>query len=317
MNPRVEILSALLAVIAIAPHAEAEDPERVRPSSGTVRELRKVSTEAVDTLGEYLDAGHDWLYRRLQHAFEDIDVRFAQSEHTPIVVPLSPLRIGFASEFVHRRGGVEFATTPQLEASVGLPKLERRLRVFITSDDLQESPGDPPLDRNPVRAGLRFVPQSHISFEFGVRAKIWPAVFGALRWTPEFHAGALRVYPFAKTYVESGLGLGTSGGITFEQWSDRWIVRSASYGNWVRNTSATDWTQSFIVGYARAVIEERRYDRLATGRDLACGAVARVSVSGDRVSHTSLYEASVLMKRPLHGGWLYGYVGRVVRWERA
>jgi hypothetical protein len=52
MNPRVEILSALLAVVAIAPHAEAEDPERV---SGTVRELRKVSTEAADTLGKYLD----------------------------------------------------------------------------------------------------------------------------------------------------------------------------------------------------------------------------------------------------------------------
>jgi len=316
MNPRVEILSALLAVIAIAPHAEAEDPERVRPSSGTVRELRKVSTEAADTLGEYLDAGHDWLYRRLQHWFEDIDVRFAQSEQTAIVVPLSPLRIGFASEFVHRRGGVEFVATPDFEAAVRLPNLERRLRVFVTSDDLQESPGDPALERNPVRAGVRFVPQSHISFEFGARAKIWPAVFAALRWTPEFHAGALRVYPFAKTYVESGLGFGASGGIAFEQWSDRWIVRSASYANWVRNTSATDWTQSFIVGYARAVIEERRYDRLATGRDLACGAAARVSVSGDRVSRTSLYQASVLMKRPLHGGWLYGYLEPVVRWDR-
>src|ERR1700680_2562140 len=109
MNARVEILSALLAVIAIAPHAEAEDPERVRPSSGTVGELRKVSTEAVDTLGEYLDAGHDWLYRRLQHWFEDIDVRFAQSEQTAIVVPLSPLRICFSSEFIHPRGGFEVA----------------------------------------------------------------------------------------------------------------------------------------------------------------------------------------------------------------
>ncbi len=125
------------------------------------------------------------------------------------------------------------------------------------------------------------------------------------------------MYPFAKTYVESGLGFGTSGGIAFEQWSDRWIVRSASYANWVRNTSATDWTQSFIVGYAGAVIEERRYDRLATGRDLACGAAARVSASGDRVSRTSLHEASVLMKRPLHGGWLYGYFEPVVRWDRA
>jgi hypothetical protein len=141
MNPRVQILSALLAIIAIAPRAEAEDPEWVRPSSGTFRELRKVSTEAADTLGEYLDAGHDWLYRRLQHWFEDFDVRFARSEQTAIVVPLSPLRIGFASEFVHRRGGFEFAATPDFEAAVRLPNLERRLRVFVTSDDLQESPG--------------------------------------------------------------------------------------------------------------------------------------------------------------------------------
>jgi len=71
--------------------------------------------------------------------------------------------------------------------------------------------------------------------------------------------------------------------------------------------------QTFIVGYARAVILERRYDRLATGHDLACGAVALLTVSGNRVSRTSLYEASVLMKRPLHGGWLYGYVEPVVR----
>ncbi len=41
--------------------------------------------------------------------------------------------------------------------------------------------------RNPVRAGLRFVPQSHLSFELGVRAKIWPAVFAALRrWDRPF-----------------------------------------------------------------------------------------------------------------------------------
>ena len=172
----------------------------------------KCRTEAADTLGKYLDAGHDWLYRRLQHWFEDIDVRFAHSEQTAIVVPLSPLRIGLASEFVHRQGGFEFAATPDFEAAVRLPNLERRLKVFVTSDDLQESPDDPVLDRNPVRAGVRFAPQSHIGFEFGVRAKIWPAVFAALRWTPEFHAGVLRVYPFVKTYAESGLGFGTSGG---------------------------------------------------------------------------------------------------------
>lgn len=316
MNRRVEVLSALLVLTAIAPRAEADDPERVRPSTATIGELRKASADVIDTLGEYLDAGHDWLYRRLQHWIEDVDLRFAEPEQAPIVVPLSPLRIGFDSEFVHRQGGLQFVATPDFEATVRLPNLERRLKVFITSTDLQESPTDPTLERNPVRTGVRLMPLSHIDFELGARAKMWPSVFAALRWTPEFHAGALRVYPFAKTYAESGLGFGASGGIAFERWSDRWVVRSASYANWVRNTAAMDWTQTFIMGYARAVIQERRYDRLATGHDLACGAVARLSVSGNRVSRTSLYEASVLVKRPLLGGWLYGYVEPVVRWGR-
>ena len=317
MNRRVEILTALLAFIAIAPGTEADDPERVRPSTGTVGELRQASPDTVDTLGEYLDAGHDWLYRRVQHWIEDVDLRFAEPEQAPIVVPLSPLRIGFDSELIHQRGGLQLVATPDLEATVRLPNLERRLKVFITNRDLQESPtDDPTIDRNPIRAGVRFVPLSHVDFELGVRTKMWPSTFAALRWTPEFNAGALRVYPFAKTYAESGLGIGASGGIAFERWSDRWVVRSASYANWVRNTAATDWAQTFVMGYARAVIQERRYDRLATGHDLACGAVVRLSVSGDRVSRTSLYEASVLVKRPLHGGWLYGYVEPVVRWDR-
>lgn len=302
--------------MAIAPCANADEPERVRPSTGTIGKLRNATAEVADTIGEHLDAGHDWLYRRLQHLFENIDIQFSGPEQTPIVVPLSPLRIGFASELIHRRNGLEFAATPDFEATVLLPNIERRLKLFITSADLQESPADPTAEHNPIRVGARFVPRSHIDFELGARANSSPSAFSALRWTPEFHAGTVRVNPFAKTYVESGLGFGASSGIAFERWSNRWIARSASYANWVRNTSAMDWSQSFLVGYARAVIEERRYDTLATGRDLACGMAVRFSVSGNRVSRTSLYEASVMMKRPLHGGWLFGYIEPLVRWDR-
>ena len=34
------------------------------------------------------------------------------------------------------------------------------------------------------------------------------------------------------------------------------------------------------------------------------------------MSHFAAFEASVLFKRPLRGGWLFGYVEPVVRWER-
>ena len=316
MSLRVKMLIGLCAFAAISPRAEGDDPERVRPVVGTVGKLRKASTEVVDTFGKYLDTGHDWLYRRLQHFFEDIDRRFASAEQELILVPLSPLRIGFESEFVHRKGGLKLLARPDFEATLLLPNLEQRFKLFVTNADLPETPGAPVDEHNPVRFGARFVPRSHISVEFGVRANSSPSAFAALRWAPEYEAGALRVYPLIKTYVQSGLGVGTSGGVSFERWSDRWIVRSASYANWVHNTAATDWSQSVIIGYARAVIQERRYDRFATGHDLACGVAARVSVSGDRASRTSLYEASILMKRPLHGGWLFGYVEPVVQWDR-
>lgn len=54
-------LIGLLAFIAIAAHAQDEGPERVRPSVGTVDKLRRASSTAAATLGEHLDAGHDWL----------------------------------------------------------------------------------------------------------------------------------------------------------------------------------------------------------------------------------------------------------------
>lgn len=314
---RWRILGVLLLAAVAGGGATAGEPERIRPSTGTVAGLRKVSTALTDSLGEQLDVGHDWLYRRLQRLLEGTDTRFGGSGATPIVVPLSPFRIGITGEFLHGRGGLTSTARPEFEATLSLPNLERRFKVFVTSSDLPESPDDATLDRSPLRAGVRFAPLTHIDFDIGVRVRLRPAAFAALRWAPELDAGTLRVYPFAKPYLESGVGFGVSGGVALERWSGRWIARSASYANWVRNTAATDWTQSLVLGYARAVIQEQRYDRFATGHDLACGAAARVSVSGDRTSRVTQYETGVLFKRPLHGGWLYGYVEPLVRWERA
>jgi hypothetical protein len=317
LKNRWQLMGLLLVATAIATYTQAEEPERVRPSTGTSGGLRKASTALVHSLGERLDDGHDWLYRRLQRLLESTDTRFSGSGPAPLVVPLSPFRIGIAGEFLHGRDGLTSTARPEFEATLRLPNLQRRLKVFVTSTDLSESPADTTLERSPLRAGVRYAPLTHIDFDIGVRVKLRPAAFAALRWAPKFDAGTVRVYPFAKPYVESGLGLGASGGVALEHWSGRWITRSASYANWVRNTSATDWSQTIVLGYARALIQEQRYDRFATGHDLACGVALRASVSGDRVTHATLYETSALFKRPLHGGWLYGYVEPLVRWERA
>jgi hypothetical protein len=306
----------LTVVLALNVGARAEEPEQVRPSIGSLGGLRRASSEVARDFGARLDKAHDWLYWRMQTLLTGFDSQFSGIGPAPLLVPLSPLRIGLNTELLHASRGLTTSFRPDFEATLQLPNIERRFKLFISSSDLPESSGDPAVERNPVRAGVRFTARTHIDFDLGVRVKLQPEAFAALRWSPEFKALGMRWSPFAKPYLESGLGLGLSGGLAIDRWRGRWIARSASYANWSRRNAATDWSQSFLIGHAQAVIQERSYDRLSAGHDLACGTVARFTASGDRLSHATLYEVSALFKRPLRGGWLYGYVEPLVRWDR-
>ena len=269
--PATESAGAAPAITAAAAAAAAEAPEHVYPSSGTFSGLRRASNVVAHNLGERLDKGHDWLYRRLENVIVSVDQRYADPNRTALLVPLSPLRIEFDSDILNRQHGLGFSPRFNFDATIRLPNIERRLRLFITSSNLSEAPGDAAQERNPVRAGVRFVPHSHVNFDIGVRVKFKPVAFAALRWAPQFDLGSAKLYPLIKPYLESGLGLGVSAGVTLEQWRGRWVARSSSYGNWLRNTSATGWAQTLLLGHAQSVIQERQYGRFTAGRDLACG----------------------------------------------
>jgi len=314
---REGMLCACLIAMAAPGGAQGEEPDRVRPATGTIAALSTAPEAPAQTFSERLDAGHDWLYRQMQHLFEAIDVKFAAQEQAPIVVPLSPVRMGIDLQGLHRADGLDWGGSPDLDVALALPNLEQRLKLFVTSASLQEAPTDPAEQHNPLSLGARFAPQTHLNLELGVQASRSPAAFAALRWAQTVSIGPVSLYPFIKPYVQSGVGIGASGGLAVEAWSDRWMLRSASYANWVRNAAATGWSQTMLFGYARAVIQERRYDLVATGQDLACGVIGRLSVNGDRTSRTSAYEASVLMKRPIHGGWLFAYIEPYTQWNRS
>ena len=308
-------LAALLAVACA--HAQAQEPLRVEPTSGAFTNLPPAPLPDAATPGARLDRAHDWLYIRLQRLLGDFDTQFSAAGEAPLVVPLSPLRIGLDVQWLRDANGSQGAMRPDFEATVRLPNLERRFRVFISSSDVPESASNNALDRNPVRAGLRFAAIPHVDCDLGVRVKLVPSAYVALKWAPDFEAVGLHFYPFAKPYVESGLGLGASGGFALERRRSNWIVRSASYANWLRNASSTEWSQTLLPGHAQAVITEGRYDRLSAGHDLACGTALHATIVGDRLARATSYELGVTYKRPLRGGWLYGYVEPVVSWERA
>jgi len=49
--------------------------------------------------------------------------------------------------------------------------------------------------------GLRFIPGSNLDFEVGVRAKLVPSAFAALKWTRPWSDGDVHTYPFVKLYA--------------------------------------------------------------------------------------------------------------------
>jgi hypothetical protein len=94
--------------------------------------------------------------------------------------------------------------TPDLEATLRLPNLERRLKVFVTNENLRQSPTDPTLDRNPLRAGLRFMPLSHIDSVDGASGvEPRPALCCAMPRSRRAW-GALRTPPFVKPFDSRG-----------------------------------------------------------------------------------------------------------------
>ena len=311
---------AWLGCMVLAAGVHAEESSLVQPDGGVLADTPMEPLSRADALKlhfvERLDRQHDWLYQHLQRFISGFDSGFSRTGEAALIVPVSPLRIGLDAEVLHGAGGLTSALRPDFEATLHLPNIERRFTLFISSGDLQESAADVTAERNPVRAGIRFAARAHVSVDVGVRVKFRPVAFAALRWAPHYHAGNVDFYPVIKPYIESGLGLGASGGVAIEHWRGRWILRSAGYADWERRRSATSWSQTLQAGHAQAMIREGRYDRLSAGHDLACGTLAQLTASGDRLGRAMIYEAGVTFKRPLHGGWLYGYVEPLVRWER-
>lgn len=291
---------------------------RVEPEANSVNAVQSLDTshQYPRDFGERLDAAHDWLYIRGQEIVEATDRYFAPKDRELLEVPATPFRMGLEGQAIERSGSGDFEADLDLDVTVRLPNIERRLKIFVTSYDIEESPNREAGDDRKLRAGFRFDLPRQIDFDIGVKAKIWPVAFTSLRWVQGYEAGDWDITPFAKAYLDSDDGFGVAGGLTFDRWIDRWGFRSSTYANWVRQEDAATWTQTLIVARASELIQEGRYGSLVRGRDLARGIAFQLLATGERTSEVEYYEASVLYKRPARGRWLYWYIEPLVRWEQ-
>jgi hypothetical protein len=93
-------------------------------------------------------------------------------------------------------------------------------------------------------------------------------------------------------------------------------VRSSTYGNWVKDDDATEWTQTFVVAHAREILRFGRYGSIVRGSDLVRAYGIQALATGDKASRVDEYELSVFAKMPTARNWLYWHVTPMVRWER-
>lgn len=293
-------------------------PERIGPSLRSTAEIREEAARRPYPLdfGQRLDRTHDWLYVNAQQLVEDTDRRFAPPDAELLPVPATPFRIGLVTETLDRPDGVKFDLDLNLDVTLNLPNIERRLRVFVTSDDVAESPDVAGEDAN-LRAGLRFNPAGNLDFDVGLRGDLPPIAFVSLRWAKFQPVGRWDLHPFAKLFAETDEGVGVSGGFTLDRRLGRsTIFRSSSFAKWRNDRDATEWTQAFLIARAGELLVPERYGRMVRNRDLARGYGLQLLATGERRNTVDYYEAAAFYKRPLRHRWLYGYVEPLLRWDR-
>ena len=302
----------------VAPQPRAQPVQRYRPTDRSVRQIREQNAATAVPLdfAQRLDHAHDRIYSWMQGAVEATDRRLAPRDRELQPVPAAPFRIGLTLQAIDRDGNARIGVDGDLELALQLPNTERRLRVFITSDDPDESPRDT-RHRSFVSAGLRRELARNLDLDLGLRLDVPPVAFTSLKWSQEIALGGISFYPFAKLFLESGAGFGASAAATFDRWSGRTLLRSSTYGRWTADGDRKDWTQSLVFARAHELIVPDRYGSYLRANDIGRGWGLRVQATGEDSRRVSFYEAGFFLRQRTSTRWLYGYVEPLVRWERA
>jgi hypothetical protein len=309
---RTRPLTLLLVSLCAPLLAKAAERSEVAPTRQSAQELRDESQPQTA-----LDRWHDRLFLDVQDFITRLDARFVGADEAALPVPASPFRIGLESDAIRREDG-HINVTPRLDVDVllQLPNLERRLRLFITSDTLDERPSILRGASNSLRAGLRLTPLRYLDFDVGIRADAPPVAFTSLRWQRSLALGKWELQPLAKIYLETHDGFGIAAGASFDRWIEHWVFRSSSYANWRKDAHDTALTQSFTLAHAQEIIRFGSYSDIVGGRDLARGYGLQLLGTGTQDTGVQRYEASLFYKQPTKTRWLYWHIAPLVTWER-
>jgi len=307
------------APAASAPPATAS---RFRPSDLTTEEIRAQHEHAEKPLDfeEWMDHMHDRIYTWGQEAVEATDHKFADKEKEILPVPAAPFRLATMFEIVNHEDGLGFDVDIDLDISLRLPNIEKRLKIFVTSSELDESPntaGNEPA----LRAGLRYELKRDLDFDVGVRVDWPPVAFTSLKWSREYELNQnWSFYPLLKLFAETEDGVGYAGAATFDRWSGRHLLRSSTYTKREWDKPKNEWSQTFVYARAHQLIVPDRYGSYIAANDIGIGWGVRLFAKDEgefeNKDATEYYEVGVFYRRPTNNKWLYLHFEPSVRWDK-
>lgn len=297
--------------------AAASGSRRIRPTGRSIAEIRDQSSNAAHPLDfhQRLDALHDRIYVWGQQAVQATDNRFADKDKPLRPVPAAPFRLSTTIQTIDHSDGLHLDLDMEFDITLRLPNIEERLGLFITSDELDSGPRAAGQD-SLLRAGLRYRLLRDLDFDVGVRVDAPPVLFTSVKWMREFQLGSWDFYPMVKLFAETRESVGTAGGLTFDRWMGRNLLRSSTYAKWRHDKDRTEWSQTMIYARARELIVPDRYGSYPRADDIGRGWGVRLQASGEHTREVSRYEAGVFYRRRTRASWLYWHVEPLVRWDR-
>ena len=292
--------------IVTGPEASAS-PVEVGTLVVYVDELPAISSYGeTQGLGEKVDWAHDALFVKVQNSIARVDKRFAENEEVKERVPASRFRIGLFAEVVDEED-TEFGFDPEFNMELKTPNIERRLSLFVTTEELGEVPGTDASDRDQgVRLGLRRDLFDWAKVDVGVKVDWPPDPFVQLKWARRWKSNNWKIYPGLKAFWELEDGFGSSLSLTGDRWFGRKLIRSGTGARWKEEEDGVQINHTLILGHARELIDERKLGGRAKGRDLANGGGFRYRIKGNsESSRIESHEGLFFIKRPMRGRWAY------------
>ncbi|MET0280090.1 MAG: hypothetical protein ABW278_03060 [Steroidobacteraceae bacterium] len=291
--------------------------QRFRPSMRSTQEILDQASRAGVPLdfSQRLDYAHDRIYTWGQRAVEATDRRFARKDRELKPVPAAPFRLGTSLQTIEHSDGMKFDLDADLDISLRLPNIEDRLRIFVTSDELDGGTREAG-ESSQLRAGLRYQLLKYLDFDVGVRVDVPPVAFTSVKWTREFGLGSWDFYPLAKVFAETKESVGYAAAGTFDHWSGRNLLRSSTYAKWRMDRDRTEWSQTVILARAHELIIPDRYGSYPRADDIGAGWGMRLLASGEDAHEVSRYEAGIFYRRGTGHRWLFWHVEPLVRWDR-